>query len=429
MAFKFSKPNKTSTFFGQVDAGRRQVAGQKEPGIQGAVGTVQNQANAQQAQTGNVQKAQGQMIDSTNTKSLSGESLGKAEGLAQTKVQGSENFSGILNNKPVNASNMVVAHGDAVDTNTGKIKSMPTIMNNGREVRGGVNDVLSGMNKQTANAMGQVDAIASDRMAASQDFQNVATPTLENATGELGEAYRAQMDQKALEEKRLTEGNLGQMGMENAFEVEQAQKAALLAEENNNVGKLASLYGVGYDPTKFGALDSNILQGQLNEGTSQAKQAIGAKQLAQRETAQSRELYANATQEQRAKIDKEKTKVEGRIGELTTQINAIQEQLAQVASETGNAAAKAKAELDKRLKDASAKVRKVYDEYAEDYQRVLKENKDYNAYRDKVDKRDEKRKKLTKDAKKPRAHEKLGNFVESISPGMKQTRKFFGIGK
>jgi hypothetical protein len=355
MAFSFSKPNKTSTFFGQVNAGRKQTAGQQIPQVQGAIGTVQNQTQAQKDASGKVNQAGNQMVASTDTSKF-GSGMGKLDNLGNTKVGNVPTF-----NTSVIAPQLKVVGGDAQG---GEITKNAQITDaSGRVVTDKAN-LISSAEQENASGQAAIDAAIKASSDAAAAFASGIPGATTAATDALSTNYQAQQAQKEAEAKRVSENNLGQLGLESADERAQAEKAALLAEKGSNAGKLAALYGVGYDVNKFGALDSNIMQGQLNEAQSNAQAALAGKEMAGREAASTRETYLNLNKGELGKINAEKTRIDGVIADKTKNVQAISEQLAKLASDTSAAGVAAKEQLTKSL---TAVQKEINDTYAKRY--------------------------------------------------------------
>jgi hypothetical protein len=303
----FARPNKTKSLFAQVDAGRPAAARTKLGGIEGSQAVMQSQIAGQGQENKNVEAAQNQVASNTR------DTYANLDGFGKVK--------------------------DQIGKQEGFLAGPAPTFNTQLNPVGGRIDVKGAAGAQVvtgdAGLKARAEAEEKAKTEAAQKQQNkysvqggmLTGMNTGNLTDELGVANAADTQKLRDAELQITEGNLGQLAGESDYEIEQAQLAQVLADRQSNVGKLKNLYGVGYDTSKYGALDSNILQGQFNDASIAAKDNIAAKDLAQKEGSRVRESYLDQIDTSRAKTteakniaDKEITRLNGELGRLDVKI-------------------------------------------------------------------------------------------------------------
>jgi hypothetical protein len=96
--------------------------------------------------------------------------------------------------------------------------------------------------------------------------------------------------------------NMGQVGQENVVEQDANQFYKLLAERDpSNIGLLANLFR-GYDSDKYGAVDSNVLQGILGQTRGIAEQRLAERSGAESSAAGAVKSYDAAVKNKRAEV-------------------------------------------------------------------------------------------------------------------------------
>ena len=133
---------------------------------------------------------------------------------------------------------------------------------------------------EIANKESEKVALAARKNQTGLDDQN-AINAAQDKGGQLIQDYSQDYDKK----------KMGELGASSEFEQEAAGIRNLLATapENQNVGILSQLYK-NYDP-RFGALDSNILQGDINDLRAGAKESVDNEKRAGRMSDMTREAY------------------------------------------------------------------------------------------------------------------------------------------
>lgn len=376
----YRQPNRTATFFRQVDANKPAAARQKLGGAMGAQSVLQGQTGAQKQENTGVQQTQQQMQQAgtqgrESTSNFSG--LGTATNVLSEGnkiVQGGTpvlqtSFSAAEKAKS-NVSTQGPARADAV---VGKTQNGPSSALGGiyTPVTIGAPNAPGGQAAdrgyslsvgQDANVTG--NQIQGRNDAAVSGFNKLTDGTISRAGElklgeELGAAYDKASGTLRDYEKLATEGNLGRLGAESAFEKEQADLAQVLADRQSNIGKLKSLYGVGYDTGKYGALDSNLLQGQFNEAATDSATNLGNREKARSEGDAIRESYLKESDNQKKMLDTTKeetqkrvTEIDGKLGELKIALEGLKGKVG-VEAEKARAAIKTQATaLETQRKDA-----------------------------------------------------------------------------
>lgn len=315
MTTAFQKPNKTKSLFSQVDAQRPAFARQKLGGIEGAVGVVNNQAAGQQGENATVQAQQAQVASGTRQTYANLDRIHKVS----DRVDQQSKF--------VNQSTPVF------NTSIAATGSTPIVTGaSGTRVVTGDASLAGRTESERAAKEGQ------NRTAQTgyETQGNLLTGmTTAGATQELSDAYGA--DTKSLRdaELQMTEGNLGVLANESDFEMEQAKLAQVLADRQSNVGKLKALYGVGYDTTKYGALDSNVLQGQFNDAAVGSTDALKSKDLAQKEGSRVRESYLDQIDTSKTQTEKAKGVADTEITRLGSELGRLDELIGTAIRESG----------------------------------------------------------------------------------------------
>ena len=285
----FQQPNRTKSFFAQVDQGRPEAAQQKLGGIMGSQSSLQNQAAAQ---TGENQKVDASKTQIANSVSTGYGNLGETSKLG-THVANQQSF--VTGNTPVLKSN--VAPTDMTATNK--------------------EDKLTRDSLQTDVVNRDIVNNYATRGAALAGINTQA------ATKELGDAYQRDSNIVNNARKDVTENHFGQLGGPSAYEIQQAQVAQTLADRDSNIGKLKALYGSGYDSTKYGALDSNLLQGQFNDAQGQAQQDIAGLNTANKNGDRARSLYLTQMDSSKLGLDKNNTEAQANLTKLGGQISDL----------------------------------------------------------------------------------------------------------
>jgi hypothetical protein len=385
----FTRPNKTKSLFSQIDANRPAAARTKLGGIEASQSVLQNQTAVQGQENKNVQGQQQQMITAgqqgrDSTSNLAG--FGKAqavfaEGNPQVaggvpKFQDAFKSNEVAQTKasivgPSNP-NEIVAGPNSPNGNFGdgamSYFNRPGMAIGGPVTPGGQNAKQGYGLDSGQSAVGIGNQINTRTTQKEGEIVRNADGTLSRIGeiklgDELSTAYGDAS--KTLEgyQNKITEGNLGAMANESDYEMEQAKLAQVLADRQSNVGKLKALYGVGYDTNKYGALDSNLLQGQFNAAAETAKENIAAKDMAQKEGGRVREAYLDENKAQVGKLDETKAATEKRVVETDKKLSTLKQQLSDLKTNTSNAANAARnklnAEIEKLETDRKASIKKL----------------------------------------------------------------------
>lgn len=97
--------------------------------------------------------------------------------------------------------------------------------------------------------------------------------------------------------------NMGDVGAENVVEQDtNAFYKMLIDKDPSNIGLLSNLYGGGYDATKYGAVDSNVLQGIFGAQRAAAQGLTADRQGSISGAESAKQGYANAADAKRAEI-------------------------------------------------------------------------------------------------------------------------------
>ena len=97
--------------------------------------------------------------------------------------------------------------------------------------------------------------------------------------------------------------NMGDVGTENVVEQDtNAFYKMLIDKDPSNIGLLSNLYGGGYDATKYGAVDSNVLQGIFGAQRAAAQGLTADRQGSISGAESAKQGYANAADAKRAEI-------------------------------------------------------------------------------------------------------------------------------
>lgn len=388
----FARPNKTKSLFAQVDAGRPAAARIRLGGIEASQSVLQNQTATQGQENKNVQGQQQQMVMAgqqgrDSTSNLAGFNEAQAvfaEGNPQVaaskpKFQDAFNAGQVAQTRasivgPSNPNEIVAGPNDKNPNPGAGSMSYFNVpgMTIGGPVTPGGQSARQGYGLDSGQAATGIGAgIQARNDQIEQRVIRNADGTLSRIDGvklgdELNTAYGDAS--KTLEgyQDKITKGNLGAMANESDYEMEQAKLAQVLADRQSNVGKLKALYGVGYDTNKYGALDSNLLQGQFNAASDTAKDNIAAKDLAQKEGARVREAYLNENATQVGKLNETKADTEKRVVETDKKLGTLKQQLSDLKTDTSNAANVARnkltAEIGKLESERKASVKKLESE-------------------------------------------------------------------
>lgn len=326
----FQRPNKTKSLFAQVDAGRPAAARVKLGGVEGSQSVMQNQTMAQGQENKNVQTAQNQVVGQTSN-SVNNLKMDPALTIAENQTSDASNYS---KTNPVFATS--VAGGG------GTVRS-PTQNTSGYEKAFVADGTIK---KQGDVARAGNEQVLNDVTGKVGEFQTTLSGYDNNALGNrLNSVYDDESKLLKTSEEAMTKGNLGQLADESDYEMEQAQLAQVLADRQSNVGKLKALYGVGYDTNKYGALDSNLLQGQFNDAAVTAKDNIEAKDMAQKEGARVRESYLDQIGTSKTQLDEQKGETAKRVEVIDRDISKAKEALTELQGRTDAASVKAAQDL------------------------------------------------------------------------------------
>lgn len=341
MVTAFQKPSRTKSLFAQVDAGRPAVARQKLGGIESSQSVLKNQTGAQQGENNMVSAAQGQVAANTR------QTYDKLDGFAKVdqRLDSQEKF----------AAGAVPVFASKVGTSA----TSPVM-------------VTGQAGKQTVTAdnafAGNVDrdqkVVQGSNVAAQSSYANEGNAltgmTTEGLAEELSGAYKTDTMNLDVAQRQMSDGNLGVLANESAFEQEQAQLAQVLADRQSNVGKLRALYGGGYDSSKYGALDSNLLQGQFNDAQVEATSNIEDKKAAQLSGARVRESYLDQVDKSKKQTDEAKGVADKRIGEMSSELARLDGVINKAISDSGG-----------RLNTATAALISDRDKLKGDYQKAI----------------------------------------------------------
>ena len=334
MATPFSSANRTKSFFSQVDQNRPQAAQQKLGGIMGSQSVLQNSTNAQQGENQKVGEATQAVAKNTTQGYGNLSEIGKAQGhvAAQREFAGQATPVLTTTAAPLSAGTQTRAADNAINTATA--------------VQG---------NKNTTDKYVNAGNALTDRGNAA------------NGTGlaekQLGETYQTDSDKLRDAQKQMTQGNLGQLAAPSNYELEQQQLAQVLADRQSNVGKLKALYGSGYDSSKFGALDSNLLQGQFNDAQGKAKEGLAGLENAKKGSDRAREQYLNQIDISQGITDKAKTDAEAKIADIGNQINILNDKINNATGDAKKKLTETQAQLE-QARDAAEADLKAKDDKA-----------------------------------------------------------------
>lgn len=363
---QFARPSKTKSLFSQIDSQRPANARTRLGGIEGSQAVTQGQIAGQKKETADVQGQQQQMVVAgqqgrDSTSNLAG--FGKAQAVfaegtpqvaagvpkfqdafksgevAQTKASitgpsaPTEIVAGPNDKKPVNPQGGIYTSMSIGTVTPGGQNAVNGYGFDAGQAAAGIGTGINARNTEIEegvirNADGTVSKIGDIKLG----------DELSAAYGDASKTLNGYQNQ-------ITKGNLGVTPDESDFEMEQAKLAQVLADRQSNVGKLKALYGVGYDSTKYGALDSNVLQGQFNDASVVAKNNIEAKDMAQKEGARVREAYLGENATQVGKLNETKVETEKRIVETDNQLGTLRQQLDNLKTDTSNAAKLARGKI------------------------------------------------------------------------------------
>ena len=289
----FQQPNRTKSFFASVDAGRPQAAQQKLGGIMGSQSAIQNQTKAQVGENQSVDAAKTGVANSVSSTYAN---LGETKKLGEHATQRQQFINQgtpvlVDTARPINASSSTRA----------------------ADLRENTNNAIN----ENARTMGIYENAG----------KRIVDTTPEAATKELSDAYQKDTGLLDNANRQMTDGNLGRLAGPSSYEIEQAQLQQVLADRNSNVGKLRALYGTGYDTTKYGALDSNLLQGQFNEAQGQSQQNVQALNTANAGGQKSRELYLDQMDTSRGELGKRHNEATANLTEIGNRIKTLDTQI------------------------------------------------------------------------------------------------------
>lgn len=126
-----------------------------------------------------------------------------------------------------------------------------------------------------------------------KDIQKTQTE-LDSDINKYGEQRMDDLNKQSEQfQKNVGDLNMGQVGAESEVEQNSNDFLKLLAERDpSNIGILKNLYG-NYDSTKYGALDSNVLQGIINENRGEAENILKLRTQAEGAVDPAMKLYQN----------------------------------------------------------------------------------------------------------------------------------------
>lgn len=309
--------NRTKTLYAQINSGRPQAARQKLGSVEGSQSVLNAQTNAQQGENSNVTQ-QTQTVTDTTKKGVENVGMAPVFAAGNAAVADAKVVAG---QKPVFVTSVTGSGGIAAPSVSGRptpIVDDGTLKKEGDAAVATNKDLATGIDKSVDTSMGTLSPYHADVL-----------------TEDLGKRYDAESDILSASERELTEGNLGLLAPESDFEIQQAQNAQVLAERDSNIGKLRNLYGVGYDSSKYGALDSNLLQGQFNDAAVSSQDALKNKELAQRGGEQVRQAYAENIDKSKGLLSDAKVESEKKITQLSGEVTAVENELAALKARAG----------------------------------------------------------------------------------------------
>lgn len=319
MVAQFGSANRTKSLFSMIDAGRPQAAQQKLGGIMGSQSVLANQANAQTAENK-------QVTDKTQDMA---NNVGNYDNLEGYKSAG----------QTLQAGNKLV----------GGVTGTPTLVSSVQQ--GGIAKSVQAEGDMKKALQSNVDKNAAFQKAAGDLVKNTDTTGL---TDELNKAYQGDVSKLQANQDLMTKGNLGVLAGPSQYEIDQAKTAQLLADNQSNIGKLNALYGGGYDSTKYGALDSNLLQGQFNEAQGKAKQGLANVEEANKQGENVRKAYLDQVKTSQDSLGKNKQAADENIKRWNTELAKLKAKLTDsMARSGGNVSAanqKLKEQYDALLK-------------------------------------------------------------------------------
>ena len=361
---QFGRPNRTKTMFSQIDANRPTYARQKLGGIESSQSVVKHQTAAQNAQNDGVVNKQTEMVRAGQQGRDSVANLSGFVTADSIKTDGQMQLNGP---KPVFQT--AFTDGQVGQTRASIVgpSDPDVIMSNAPTQANGMfapsNFVIGnpatpgGQNARSGYGLDagvQADTIGSEIDNRNSQLEQGVITKADGTISRVGElnlgkeldtAYTGASATLDAYRDKMTKENLGQLADNSAFEDQQTQLAAVLADRESNIGKLSKLYGVGYDSGKYGALDSNILQAQFNDAQEQAGQNLEALDTAEKAGDQTRKSYLEKSKELGTSLNTVKNETQDRVTKIDGELSSLKIKLEKLKTDTSVEAGKAKASI------------------------------------------------------------------------------------
>lgn len=205
-----------------------------------------------------------------------------------------------------------------------------------------------------------------------KDIQKTQTE-LDQGINKYGEQRMDELNKQSEQfQKNVGDLNMGQVGAESEVEQNANDFLKLLAERDpSNIGILKNLYG-NYDSTKYGALDSNVLQGIINENRGEAENILNLRTQAEGAVDPAMKLYQNELdslknrttedykkygETTKALMDKYRSDASGFADKVATRKQTVEALEKKKADEVQAEKQRLQAEIDKANMDAADKAR------------------------------------------------------------------------
>jgi O6-methylguanine-DNA--protein-cysteine methyltransferase len=352
MGLRGSGPNRAETFFQQVDANKKNAA--KDAIATGSIlGGVYNKGTqARKQEAANVGQ-QTTAVANTNTDFQDT----KTGNVQSTVNQATPVVVPTVSAEGYNANQYVTSGQSTVTANPQNTDRGGRALDSSK-----VSYTTKDLNEGAA-AQGSADYLAGElaKFTTETERQNALMNLLEGADEDIKAEVAADLERKGILDKTLLDAikagqteKYGEIAQASQTDQNAADFMRRLAEQNpSNVGLLSMLYGGGYDAGKYGALDSNILQGQLNELRQEAEPALSERESAQNIMGQSvKDFYSTAEGKQKEVIDKYNAEVKetDSLGEASAKAKTqIQQNIEQLVNARATASTELKKQIDEKL--------------------------------------------------------------------------------
>jgi hypothetical protein len=175
-----------------------------------------------------------------------------------------------------------------------------------------VSDDVEALNKNKTDLETNLNTINNLIKAHDEGVSPLAAADIKTLT----DAKNEMMKQWQTFDDAINKENLGKIAGPSTYETTMEQRERLLAQEGNDIGKLASIFGAKFDPRKYGALASQIYGKDL-----EAIRESAAAGLRSRE--QSKRLAEQESTEYQTRLEETKKGVEEKVKTESDKINAL----------------------------------------------------------------------------------------------------------